>query len=140
MSNKIYMLKNIIENNIDEGKFPNIITLKNIVNEIMWYITDIDNKFIGEVLEIIDIINIECIKKIDYKNKVMLLATLILFISPFMKLQEDTSIILILKKINFNVLKDDLKEFLKDIDLNKCYENFDKIIKFKPIKRIRIEI
>jgi hypothetical protein len=127
-------------NNIDEGKFPNIITLKNIVNEKMWYITDIDNEFIREVLEIIDIINIECILKIDYKNKVMLLATLILFISPFMKLQEDTSIILILKKINFNVLKDDLKEFLKDIDLNKCYENFDKIIKFKPIKRIRIEI
>jgi len=140
MSNKIYMLKNIIENNIDEGKFPNIITLKNIVNEKMWYITDIDNEFIREVLEIIDIINIECIKKIDYKNKVMLLATLILFISPFIKLQEDTSIILILKKINFIVLKDDLKEFLKDIDLNKCYENFDKIIKFIPVKRIRIEI
>ena len=140
MSNKIYMLKNIIENNIDEGKFPNIITLKNIVNEKMWYIIDIDNEFIREVLEIIDIINTECLKKIDYKNKVMLLATLILFISPFIKLQEDTSIILILKKINFNVLKDDLKEFLKDIDLNKCYENFDKIIKFKPIKRIRIEI
>jgi len=140
MSNKIYMLKNIIENNIDEDKFPNIITLKNIVNDKMWYITDIDNEFIREVLEIIDIINIECIKKIDYKNKVMLLATLILFISPFIKLQEDTSIITILKKINFIVLKNDLKEFLKDIDLNKCYENFDKIIKFKPIKRIRIEI
>jgi len=134
------MLKNIIENNIDEDKFPNIITLKNIVNDKMWYITDIDNEFIREVLEIIDIINIECIKKIDYKNKVMLLATLILFISPFIKLQEDTSIITILKKINFIVLKNDLKEFLKDIDLNKCYENFDKIIKFKPIKRIRIEI
>jgi hypothetical protein len=127
-------------NNIDEGKFPNIITLKNIVNEKMWYITDIDNEFIREVLEIIDIINIECIKKIDYKNKVMLLATLILFISPFIKLQEDTSIVTILKKINFIVLKDDLKEFLKDIDLNKCYENFDKIIKFIPVKRIRIEI
>jgi hypothetical protein len=95
------MLKNIIENNIDEDKFPNIITLKNIVNDKMWYVTDIDNEFIREVLEVIDIINKECIKPIDYKNKIMLLATLILFISPFIKLQEDTSIIIILKKINF---------------------------------------
>ena len=134
------MLKNVVEHTITIDKFPNILTLKKIVEEKIWYITDIDNEFIREVLEVIDIINNECNKEIEYQNKVMLLATLILFIAPFMKLEKDTSILNILSKINFVILKNDLKEFLKDIKLNKCYENFDKILKFVPIKRIRIEI
>jgi len=134
------MLKNIVEHNISENNFPNIITLKKIVEEKIWFIIDIDDEFIKEVLEIIDIINDECNKKIENQNKIMLLATLILFIAPFMKLEKDTSILNILNKINFVILKNDLKEFLKDIKLNKCYENFDKILKFIPIKRIRIEI
>lgn len=140
MNNIIHMLKNVVEHTITIDKFPNILTLKKIVEEKIWYITDIDNEFIREVLEVIDIINNECNKEIEYQNKVMLLATLILFIAPFMKLEKDTSILNILSKINFVILKNDLKEFLKDIKLNKCYENFDKILKFVPIKRIRIEI
>jgi hypothetical protein len=134
------MLKNIVEHNISEDKFPNILTLKKIVEEKMWFIVDIDDEFIREVYEIIDIINYECNITTKYQNKIMLLATLILFIAPFMKLEKDTSILNILNKINFVILKNDLKEFLKDIKLNKCYENFDKILKFVPIKRIRIEI
>jgi hypothetical protein len=133
---------NIIQNQIgnDTDKFPNILTLKNIVIEKMWFVVDVDNEFINQVIEIIDIINEECTKSIEYKNKIMLLATLILFIAPFMKLDIDTSILNILKKINFVILKNDLKELLSDIKLNKCYENFDKIVKFIPTTRIRIEI
>jgi hypothetical protein len=59
-----------------------------------------------------------------------------------MKLDKDTEIKIILQKINFILLKQELKDFLHDIKLNKCYENIDKILKFVPLKekRIRIEI
>jgi len=123
------------------NKFPNILTFRKIVLEKMWFVIDVNNEFINDVIEIIDLINEEFETNMNYKS-IFLLTTLVRFITPFMKLDKDTEIKIILKKINFILLRQELRDFLEDIKLKQCYENIDKILKFVPLKekRIRIEI